>query len=211
MRRVQQLKELLPLIEKSAIELGGWRFPFVPDRAGELKNGQRHRDEDCVGQIHRWEHHLEVWRFYGSGQFALATSVGWDWRDESGWWPVRDGEEWSPNSSIGIGHIVQMLLQTFLFASRIAETPAGDEKIEIEVVLAPTMGRELFSDFPRRMLLPGYKADIDRIRVPVEVTRTELLASVDDLAAATANQVFGEFGFKPMANILKELVAEVRR
>jgi hypothetical protein len=73
------------------------------------------------------------------------------------------------------------------------------------------LGRELFSDFPRRMLLPGYKADIDRIRLPIEVTRTELLASVDDLTAATANRVFGEFGFKPMANILSELVAEVRR
>jgi hypothetical protein len=104
-----------------------------------------------------------------------------------------------------------MLLQTFLFASRIAETPAGDERIEIEIVLAPTMGRELFSDFPRRMLLPGYKADIDRIRVPIEVTRSELVASVDDLTAATAKRVFGEFGFKPMANIIRELIAEVRR
>jgi hypothetical protein len=57
--------------------------------------------------------------------------------------------------------------------------------------LAPTLGRELFSDFPRRMLLPGYKADIDRIRLPIDVTRTELLASVDDLTTATANRVFG--------------------
>jgi hypothetical protein len=74
--------------------------------------------------------------------------------------------------------------------------------MEIEIVLAPTMGRELFSDFPRRMLLTGYKADIDRIRLPIEVTRTELLASVDDLIATTANRVFGEFGFRPMVNIL---------
>jgi len=210
-QRVKQSKDLFALVEKSAIELGGWRFPFVPDRAGELKNGQRHRDEDSVRQIHRWEHHLEVWRLYRSGQFVLATSVGWDWRDESGWWPVREGEEWSANSSIGIGHIVQMILQVFLFASRIAETPIGDERMGIEIILAPTMGRELFSDFPRRMLLPGYKADIDQIRLPIEVTRTELLASIDDLTAATANQVYGEFGFKPMANILRELVAEVRR
>jgi hypothetical protein len=43
------------------------------------------------------------------------------------------------------------------------------------------------------------------------LTRTELLASGDDLTAATANRVFGEFGFKPMADILSELVAEVRR
>src|SRR2546428_11248079 len=49
------------------------------------------------------------------------------------------------------------------------------------------------------------------VRVSIELTRTELVGSVDDLTAATANRVFGEFGFKPMANILREFVAEVRR
>ena len=210
-QRIADSKELLQIIEKAAIDLGGWRFPFIPDRPGELTNGQRLRDEDSVRQIHRWEHHLEVWRFFRTGQFALSTSVAWDWRDQSGWWPIRDGENWTANSAIGIGHIVQMLLQTFLLAGRMAESTAGDEKLDVEISLAPTLGRELFSDFPRRMLLPGYKADIDRIRLPIEVSRTELLAGVDDLTAATANRVFGEFGFKPMANILKELVAEVRR
>lgn len=210
-QRVSQSKELLPIIETATIDLGGWRFPFVPDRAEQLVNGQRHRDEDSVRQIHRWEHHLEAWRFYRSGQFALATSVAWDWRDESGWWPVREGEKWSPNTSIGFGHIVQMLLQTFLFAARMAETAAGDERMSIEIVLAPTMGRQLFSDFPTRMLLPGYKADIDRIRLSLEVSRTDLLGRTDDLVTVAANQVFGEFGFKPLPNILQELVAEVRK
>ena len=152
-----------------------------------------------------------MWRFFRTGQFALATSVAWDWRDQSGWWPVRDGEKWEANSAIGIGHIVQMLLQIFLLAGRLAESAAGDEKLDIEISLAPTLRRELFSDFPRRMLLPGYKAGIGRVRVPIEVTRTELVASIDDLTAATANRVFGEFGFKPMANILREFVAEVRQ
>jgi hypothetical protein len=210
-QRVTDSKELLQIIEKSAVELGGWRFPFVPDREGELTNGQRLRDEDSIRQVHRWEHHLEAWRFYRTGQFGVATSVGWDWRDQSGWWPVRDGETWNANSVIGIGHIVQMLLQIFLFASRIAESTAGDEKLDIEIVLAPTLGRELFSDFPLRMLRPGYKADIDRIRLPMDVSRTELLASTDDLTASAATRVFGEFGFKPAPNILKEFVAEVRK
>lgn len=142
---------------------------------------------------------------------ALATSVGWDWRDQSEWWPIRDGETWKANSVIGIGHIVQMLLQILLFASRIAESAAGDDKLDIEIILAPTLGRELFSDFPLRMLRPGYKADIDRIRLALEVSRTELLASTDELTSSAANRMFGEFGFAPAPNILKELVAEVRK
>ena len=92
-----------------------------------------------------------------------------------------------------------------------AESAVGDDKLDVEIVLAPTLGRELFSDFPLRMLRPGYKADIDRIRLPIEVSRTELLASTDELTANAANRVFGNFGFAPAPNILKELVAEVRR
>ena len=209
--RVTDSKELLQILEKSAVELGGWRFPFVPDRPGELTNGLRLRDEESIRQQHRWEHHLEVWRFFRTGQFALTTSVAWDWRDQSGWWPVREGENWKANSAIGIGHIVQMLLQIFIFTDRLAESAAGDDKLDVEIVLAPTLGRELFSDFPRRMLRPGYKADIDRIRLPIEVSRNELLASTDELTADAANRVFREFGFAPAPNILNELVAEVRR
>jgi hypothetical protein len=210
-QRVEDSKQLLQIIEKSAVELGGWRFPFVPDRPGELTNGQRLRNEDSIRQLHRWEHHLEVWRFYGTGQFALASSVGWDWRDQSSWWPVRQGEAWKANSAIGIGHIVQMLLQIFLFAGRLSESAVGDDKLDVEVTLAPTLGRELVSDFPLRMLRPGYKADIDRIRLPLEVSRTELLANTDELTASAAHRMFGEFGFMPAPSILKELVAEVRR
>lgn len=45
-------------------------------------------------------------------------------------------------------------------------------------------------------------ADIDRIRLPVEVSQTELLARVDDLTASAANRVFAAFGFRPALNIL---------
>lgn len=67
-QRVTDSRELLQIVEKSAIDLGGWRFPFISDRQGEQTNGQRFRDEDSIRQMHRWEHHLEVWRFYGTGQ-----------------------------------------------------------------------------------------------------------------------------------------------
>jgi hypothetical protein len=83
------------------------------------------------------------------------------------------------NSAIGIGHIVQMLLQIFMFAGRLAESAVGDDKLDVEVILAPTLGRELVSDFSLRMLRPGYKADIDCIRLPLEVSRTELLANTN--------------------------------
>ena len=210
-QRIQRSKDLLPIIERAALDLGGWRFPYLQEPGAELQGGRRHRDEDSQRQIHRWEHHLEAWRFFRSGQFALVTSVGWDWRDESSWWPVKERESWSANSRIGIGHVVQMLLQVFLFTTRLAESPAGDEAIDIEIVLAPTEGRELFSDFPTRTLRPWYKADIDRIRLHLQLSRSELFGQVDALIFDAAVQVFGEFGFRPEANILKDIISEVQR
>lgn len=68
-------------------------------------------------------------------QFALVSSVAWDWRDQSGWWPVREGEKWKANSAVGIGHIVQMVLQIFLFAGRLAELAVGDDKLDVEIIV----------------------------------------------------------------------------
>jgi hypothetical protein len=209
--RVSSSKDLWDIVEKCAVELGGWRFPYVKDVAGELTNGRPFRDAEWVGQIHQWEHHLEVWRLYTNGQFALATSVSWDWRDESGWWPVRAGEKWQFNERIGVGHIAQMVMQIFVFCSRVAQTALGDEKLHIEIRLRPTQGRRLFSDFPNRMLGEYYKADINQIERRYELSPLELLAQTDGLIAAAVESIFNEFGFKPSANILKEFIAEVRK
>lgn len=209
--RVTTTRGLFGIVEKSSLDLGGWRFPFVPDRPGELVNGRRHVDTRWVGQLHRWEHHLEAWRVYTSGQLALATSVAWDWRDESESWPVNGKyETWARNTKIGIGHIVRMLLQIFVFCSKLSETPAGDESLHVGILLAPTEGRALFSDLPRRVLVPVYKADVDRVVLNCHVSRLDLLSKVDDLTAEAAHRVFEDFGFKPNPSIVRELIAEVR-
>ena len=210
-QRVTSSVELQGIVEKAALEFAGWRFPFVKDRDRDLKNGRRQREADWIGQLHQWEHHLEVWRFYTSGQFVVTTSVSEDWRDQSGWWPVKPGENWQPNVRIGVAHITQMLLQIFLFCSRLSESAVGDEKLQIEIVLKPTEGRRLYSDFPRRMLHEFYKADIAEVRLRSELSRVELLTKTDDLVAASSERIFKEFGFQPSPTIMKEFVAEVRQ
>src|SRR5690349_21135000 len=87
--RLDSSIELLPLVQQCVVDLAGWRFPYLPQQPDELAEN-RYRQADWLGQTHRWEHHLEVWRFYTTGQFAVATSVSWDWRDESGWWPLGE-------------------------------------------------------------------------------------------------------------------------
>lgn len=210
--RVPKARELFEIVEKSAINLAGWRFPFVPDQAGEVLNDtRRHEDSDWVGQLHRWEHHLEAWRFYASGQFVLATSVPWDWRDVSTVWPVRENEKWEKNTVIGIRHIAQMSLQMFLFCARLIESPAGSELVHVEVSLAPTEGRFLFSDSALRLIRPAYKADVDRIVLKYELANVDLLAKLDDLVAELVGNVFAEFGFKAAPSVLNEIISEAKK
>ena len=124
---------------------------------------------------------------------------------------MKGGEVWKPNEKIGIGEIVQMLLQIFMFCGRLAETAAGDDVMHIEITLAPTEGRSLFSDFPLRHIYSGYKADVDRIFLKYELPRVELLARLDALTAEASTCVFEEFDFKPSASVIRELIAEVRK
>jgi hypothetical protein len=208
--RVHNPRDLFDVVAQRAVDLAGWRLPIIADRPGEIME-RRHRETDWVGLLHRWDHHLEVWRFYTSGQFALVTSVSSDWRDQSSSWPVTPGENWQPNALLGVVHVVRMLLQMFMFCSRLAESPVGDESFVVEVVLAPTDGRKLFADSSLRTISPHYKANVDRVILKNTFSRLELLSKLDDLTISAAGRVFEEFGLRAAPPILMELLEEVRR
>jgi hypothetical protein len=76
-----------------------------------------------------------------------------------------------------------------MFCGRLAETAAGDAVTHIEIALAPTEGRSLFSDFPLRHIYPGYKADVDRIFLTYELPRVELLARVAFANGSRRNKI----------------------
>jgi hypothetical protein len=209
-QRITSLKQLFVIVEEKRVDMGGWRFPFIPDHPSDLKNGQRHIDKDWVGQIHVWEHHLEAWRCYSSGQFSCITSMPWDWRDQSGWWPAEMTPGWKPNAVVGILHIAQMVSQALEFFVRLGETPLGDEQLHFEIVLGHVQNRQLFPDSPRRILGPDYRSNLDSIPVQRDISRAELIARLDDVTAESISEIFSGFDFKVAPSVLDSLIAEVR-
>jgi hypothetical protein len=92
----------------------------------------------------------------------------------------------------------------------IAETPLGDDQLHFEIVLGHVQNRQLVPDSPRRILGPHYRSDVDSIPVQMDISRAELIARLDDLAAESISEIFSGFGFKAAPSVLESLIGEVR-
>lgn len=125
--RVGEISSLFPLVERSSVSIRGWDFPHIDRRK------QPHIDVDWVGQELNWEHHLELWRLYQSGQFVHMGGIWEDWRDQSALWP--------PDRTRKVGSRLEVLdtvfrfIEIFEFAARLCQTDAGDERVGISDVV----------------------------------------------------------------------------
>src|SRR5438552_1376329 len=87
-RRIDNIMDLSDIVRRAAVSWRGWDFPHVDRREG----AEIH--EDFIAQPTRFEHLVEVWRLYQSGQFFHLSGISDDWRDRSSFWPAPEG--WQP-------------------------------------------------------------------------------------------------------------------
>src|SRR4051794_18820207 len=85
--RLGNIASIGPLIDKTSVSLRGWNFPHVDHKTDV------HLDIDWAGQEFQWNHFLEIWRMYQSGQFVHVSGMFEDWFDESGLHPAWQGWE----------------------------------------------------------------------------------------------------------------------
>src|SRR5207302_263360 len=91
-RHISDSADLFPIVEKNSVQLRGWDYPHIDIRRPP------DRGSDWVGQECDWEHEIEVWRLYQSGQFVHDFALAGDWRDQSDFWPAEPG--WSPGAHL---------------------------------------------------------------------------------------------------------------
>lgn len=195
---------LLPLIEKTSIQLRGWDFPHI-DTINPIQ-----KDIKWIGQECDWGHFVESWRFYQSGQFVHVGGIWQDWRDQSEFWP--GGKDWKPGALLDVANTVFHFSEIFEFAARLAFTEAGDDLIHIEIKLHGLGGRLLWTDDPRRMPLSRhYTATIDEFPCTSDVSRTELIANPNNLALPHVQQLFARFGWEPSLEHLKMFQPKARQ
>lgn len=199
--RLERL-ELFPLVSNASVELRGWDFPHIDT------NEQPHIDAEWAGQIVDWEHSLELWRIYRSGQFLSISGMFSEWRDRSTFWPAKQG--WAANASLGINETIARLTEVFEFAARLSQTKAGDDSMVVAVTFVNMANRLLVTDSPNRLpLRGGYRCAVQSIDITRTVARAELIAGTRSLAGESSEEVFSYFGWKPAGQIVSDVQREI--
>ena len=82
-------EDLQPTLERSIVNMRGWKVPHINSR-GNVKQAANY-----IFQSSSYQHYLEHWRFYQSGQFIQLAGMKEDWRDQSGQYPrhVQTGKQ----------------------------------------------------------------------------------------------------------------------
>lgn len=194
-RRVDEIQVLFPLVESAAVEIRGWDFPHID------RTSQPHIDVDWVGQESAWQHHLEAWRLYMSGQFLDLAGFPSDWRDRSTVWP--GGDDWEPGRHLVVGEAVYKLTEIAEFAARLALTEVGDTPMRVSVCPTGLMGRELIILDPLKVpLMHSYTAHIERLPMTRIIDSEELVGHAAEIAISMARELFARFGWNPSEETL---------
>jgi hypothetical protein len=195
--RVTTISELSDIIMGAAVKQRGWDFPHI-DRKSQLDIGQ-----DWVGQDFEWEHHLETWRLYQSGQFAYLSGMPIDWRDQSKLWPADDA--WQAGALLGIGDAVFKYSEIFELSVRLALSKAGDESMSIGITVGNLKNRSLYMDSRETWgFIREYKSSIHEFRQSKSYSQVELAAAARDLSLSACHELFERFGWMISMEELKD-------
>jgi len=197
-RRIPDISDLYPILQKTYVSLRGWSFPYLDTRSSG------HIDIDWIGQEYEWQHHLSSWRFYQSGLFMHVSNMPIDWRDQSNIWPPDN--QWKPGALIGIGDAIFSFTEIFEFAARLALSDASDEQMHIDITVGDLNKRILYVDLlHREPFEAGYQASVERFPYSVEPSRSDLVTNSKEFALEAANELFKRFGWKTTIDILRSL------
>lgn len=202
--RITPINALFPILAKTSVQLLGWDFPHLD------RQNIPHIDLEYISQEIDWNHEVEIWRFYQSGQFIHFAGINTDWRDQSELWPPS--KDWELGKSLGICNTVYRYTEIFEFASRLALTAAGDNQMKIDVTLNGLEGRRLVVDHPRRGTLSlNYTASLKEFPYGVTLAREELIAEPRKYALEPSLEFFRRFGWEPSLEVLRDIQGELRR
>lgn len=196
-KRIHDIVLLYPILQKNYVSLRGWDFPHLDSHISPQIY------LDSIGQELDWQHHISIWRFYQSGQLIYVANMPIDWRDQSSFWPAD--EQWKPGASLGVADTLYSFTEIFEFAARLALSDAGSERMCIDVTVGNLKGRALSVDDYRRVpLFRNYIASIEKFPQSFELSKSDLIANLRDIALKAANELFKRFGWHITIDALRE-------
>ncbi len=125
--KISSLSDLEQAVRASVVELRGWSFPRFDYRSNLS------RFSDHIEQEVDWQHHVEIWRAYKSGQFVSSKGLISDWRDQSNLWPFNANS--SSEKIMYVKDAIFTLIEIVEFAARWAKAIQAGEEMTVECVI----------------------------------------------------------------------------
>ncbi len=205
-----ELSALDGILRRARVQLRGWDFPHIDDTRPPT-----YRLKSISGSTD-WMYYREVWRFYQSGQFSYLLGIHEDWVERAT--NIGFGPAWGPprhlaeqGRLLGVGDALFRYTEAFQFASKLAVTPAGDDRMHLKIELSGLKDRMLWVDSPHRISMDNkYRAGINSFPLEGDYTSSELASQGRELAAEAARQLFMRFGWHPPIETLKQQQSELR-
>ena len=195
--RIEKLADLTEIVRQSHVELRGWDFPHFN------YNVRPTRNTDYVQQETDWEHCVEIWRAYKSGQFISISALWGDWRDKSTVWAPH--ENWHSGDTLSAEDVVYRFLEIFEFVARWARLIPRKDEILVKSELIGLENRSLeFS--PRRMLSRfQYTSRINRFSWSKKYTRAQLFSVPKENAVEPTVKLFELFDWDAREETIQEI------
>lgn len=196
--RIANISELHPLVRRSSVDIRGWDFPHTD------VNLSVH--QSYVTQENDWEHFIELWRLYQSGQFAYLGALVTDWPSHFLRFPAGGRVVWVEDA-------IAKYVEVLEFAARLCASPAGSNRMWIEIGVHGLRDRHLTTTSSMAMFLRGRTAAYsdDKFILQGEFSREQLLAETEQIALRWSQDLFRRFNWNPEHEVLEEIRGQFRR
>ncbi len=128
--RLVSLPDLERAVRDSSVALRGWSYPQYDEPT---------RLAGYVEETTDWQHEIEVWRAFQSGQFVSLNGLSEDWRDNSEIWPAPKG--WRAGQLPRGEDAIFRLAEIFEFAARWSTAVAFRGPVVVDCSLRELQGR----------------------------------------------------------------------
>jgi hypothetical protein len=195
---VSSFSALEPIITRSSVRIRGWDFPHISDRDGGIVPNQT-----FIERVTNWQHYLEYWRFYQSGQFIYLGGVAYEWRERSELWP-RGGEPTS-GRPLSVTDVIYRFTEAFELASRMSLTEAGADEMRIEIGLNNISGVHLELPSSRAGFMEPTTSGIRDFPYAIDLPRDLLVGDPKYQARRGLSQFFQRFRWDPDDEVLESM------
>ena len=190
--------DLEPVINRSSVRLRGWDFPHISDRDGGIRREQTH-----IEHITEWQHYLEYWQFYLTGQFIYLGGVSSEWRDVSELDPGTYAK--LPGRPLWVLDVFFRFTEAFEFASRLSITSSGNREMHIEIGIHNISEFQLELPSSRAGFMAPKTSGISKFIYPIQLTRDLLVSDPSGHARRAASELFQRFDWKASDNVLQSI------